>query len=179
MTDDDKRKSEAEAQLEREIRQSRKPGVKDLMAHIAGPGALKGASPVSPVQQAETEIGTWLGSNLADGGGALRVVLHRQLKGSPLLLNHLDQPLVALSEYCRKLLAADNLLRDIVSEADVEWGRAMEEKPHFEREGAAPHPDDPYTIESVRTSLSEALGRLAVGQAQSQQACTPGSEILK
>ena len=106
MTDDLKRKSEAEAQLEQEIRQSRKPGVMDLMAHIAGPGALKGASPVSPVQQAETEIGTWLGSNLADGGGALRVVLHRHLKGSALLLDKLDTPLAALAEHCRKLLAA-------------------------------------------------------------------------
>ena len=161
MTDDHKRKSEAEAQLEQEIRRSRKPGVTDLMAHIAGPGALKGASPISPVQQAETEIGTWLGSPLSDGGGALRVVLHRHLKGSPLLLDNLDRPLVALAEYCRKLLAVDSLLKDIVSEADVEWGRAMDERPHFEREGAAPHPDDPYTLESVRTTLSEAVARMA------------------
>ena len=160
MTDDHKRKSEAEAQLEQEIRRSRKPGVMDLMAHIAGPGALKGASPVSPVQQAETEIGTWLGSHLSDGGGALRVVLHRHLKGSPLLLDNLDRPLVALAEYCRKLLAVDSLLKDIVSEADVEWGRAMEERPHFEREGAAPHLEDPYTLESVRTTLSKAVARL-------------------
>lgn len=161
MTDDEKRQSEA--QLEREIRQGRKPGVKDLMAHIAGPGALKGASPVSPVQQAETEIGTWLGSNLSDSGGALRVVLHRHLKGSELLLDNLDQPLVALAEYCRRLLAADFLLKDIVGEADVEWGRAMDERPHFEREGLAPHPDDPYTLEGVRKALNDALKRLPEG----------------
>lgn len=160
MTDHDKRLSDADAELEREIRQGRKLGVRDLMAHIAGPGALKGASPISPVQQAETEIGTWLGKNLSDGDGALRVVLHRHLKGSALLLDNLDRPLVALGEYCRKLLAADNLLKDIVGEADLEWGRAMDEKPHFERAGADPHPQDPYTSESVRRILSEALGRL-------------------
>jgi hypothetical protein len=160
MTDSDRRKADAETQLEREIRQSRKPGVKDLMAHIAGPGALKGASPVSPVQQAETELGTWLGQNLADGSGALRVVLQRHLKGSKLLLDNLERPIVALAEFVRKLLATDGLLREIVGEADVEWARAMEERPHFEREGAAPDPDDPYTLESVRQSLRDALERL-------------------
>jgi hypothetical protein len=90
----------------------------------------------------------------------LRAVLHRHLKGSALLLDTLDRPLVALAHYCRSLLAADSLLREIVGEADVEWGRAMDERPHFEREGAAPHPDDPYTLEGVRQTLRDALERL-------------------
>jgi len=51
-------------------------------------------------------------------------------------------------------------LKEIVSEADVEWGRAMDERPHFERDGAPPHPNDPYTLEDVRTTLSEALKQL-------------------
>src|SRR5687768_3295203 len=133
MTDDDKRQAEADAQLEREIRLGRKFNARDALARIAGPGAMKGASPVSPVQQAETEIGTWLGANLADPGGALRTVLHRHLKGSELLLGNLDRPLVALAEHCRRLLAVDYRLQEIVSEADVEWARAMDERPHFER----------------------------------------------
>jgi len=160
MTDPDKRQSEAEADFEREIRQGRKFAAKDLMGRLAGPGAMKGASAVSPVQQAETEIGTWLGAHLSDTDGALRAVLHRHLKGSELLLHNLDRPLVALAEYCRRLLAADNLLKEIVSEADVEWGRAMEERPHFEREGVPPHPNDPYTVEGVREQLGEALKHL-------------------
>jgi hypothetical protein len=65
------------------------------MARLAGPGAMKGASPVSRVQQAETEIGTWLMNSLPDSGGALKVVLGRHLKGSKLLLESLDQPLAA------------------------------------------------------------------------------------
>ena len=114
---------------------------------MAGPGAMKGASPVSQVQQAETEIGSWLGSNMADTGGALKVVLHRHLKGSRLLLDNLDQPLAALAGYCRAVLAADSRLKEIVREADVEWGRAMDERPHFDRESAPANPDDPYTAE--------------------------------
>ena len=157
MTDQDKRRSEAEAELEREIRQGRKFSAQDALARMAGPGALKGASPVSPVQQAETEIGTWLGNNLADAGGALKAVLHRHLKGSELLLDNLERPLVALADYCRSLLATDYLLQEIVNEADVEWGRAMDERPHFERQGVPASPDDPYTVESVRKTLSDTL----------------------
>lgn len=160
MSDDDGSRREAEAAIEREVRLGRKLGVKDLMAHIAGPGALKGASPVSPVLQAETAIGSWLGRNLADSEGALRAVVHRHLKGSALLLENLDTPLVALAGYFRVLLSADNRLADIVREADLEWGRAMGERPHFERDGAAPHSDDPYTLESVRSVVREALARL-------------------
>lgn len=160
---DDKRRAEANAEIEREIRLGRKLGPKDLLAQMAGPGALKGASPVSPVHQAEAEIGSWLGSNLADVDGALRAVLHRHLKGSALLLDSLEQPLIALAEALRRVLSNEHLLKDIVSEADVEWGRAMDERPHFERDGALPHPDDPYTVEGVRQALRDALDRMPSG----------------
>jgi hypothetical protein len=130
------------------------------MARLAGPGAMKGASPISPVQQAETEIGTWLSGSLTDPGGALKLVLHRNLKGSRLLLDNLDRPLAALAAYCRSLLAADALLKEIVREADAEWGRTMDERPCFDREGAPPDPDDPYTVDSVRRALVDALTHL-------------------
>jgi hypothetical protein len=159
-TDEGRRRAEAEAAIEREIRLGHKFTARDALARMAGPGALKGASPVSPVQQAETAIATWLAANLADTDGALRVVLHRHLKGSTLLLDDLENPLTAIAKGIRRLLAADHLLRDIVSEADVEWGRAMGERPYFERDGIPPDPDDPYTLESVRAALAAALARL-------------------
>ena len=164
MTDGDKRPSEADAALQREIRHGRKFGPRELMAHVAGPGAMKGASAVSPVQQAEAEIGIWLRANLADSDGALTAVLQRHLKGSKLLFDNLDRPLVALAEYCRSLVAAEELLKEVVSEADIDWGRAMDERPHFERDGVPPHPDDPYTLEGVRTALGEALEELPAGR---------------
>ena len=163
MTDDDKSRAEAEAEIEREIRQGRKFSAKDVLASMAGPGAMKGASPVSRERQAEIEIDTWLGNNLSDHGGALRIVLRRRLKGSALLLDNLDRPLFALAQYFRSFLADDYLLKEIVREADTEWGRAMDERPHFEREGAPPNPDDPYIVEDVRKTLSDALERLGEG----------------
>src|SRR5690349_10519372 len=105
---------ESDAELEREIRQGRMFDPREAIARMAGPGAMKGASPVSPVQQAETAIGSWLGSNMQDGGGALRVVLHRHLKGSRLLLDNLEQPLVAVAGLCRRILASDHLLEELV-----------------------------------------------------------------
>lgn len=154
------RHPDANSDIEREIRQGRKVTAKDVMARLAGPGAMKGASPVSPVQQAETEIGNWLGNNLADACGALRAVLHRQLKGSSELLENLDQPLVALAGHFRRVVASANLLEEIVREADFEWGRSMVERPYFERVGTAPDPDDPYTLASVHQALADALLKL-------------------
>jgi hypothetical protein len=40
----------------------------------------------------------------------------------------------------------------------------MGERPYFENEGSPLHPDDPYTVESVRNALSGLLEQLAVGE---------------
>src|SRR5581483_6599505 len=124
MSDDkDKQSSEADAALEREIRQGRKFTAQEALGRMIGPGAMKGGSAVPRVQEAETAIGTWLRSNLADSTGALPAVLHRHLNGSELLLNNLDQPLLALAAYCRQVLASAHHLEELVREADVEWGQ--------------------------------------------------------
>lgn len=151
---------EGDPELEREIRQGRKFTANEALARLAGPGAMKGASPVSPVQQAETEIGTWVRRNVGDTTGALQMLLQRNLKGSELLLRNLDRPLAALAAYCKHILDSEHLLNEFVRQADVEWGQRMDERPHFEREGCPPDADDPYTVESVRHTLAEALSRL-------------------
>jgi hypothetical protein len=162
MTDDhESQRSQADAELEREVRQGRKFTPKEAMARLAGPGAMKGASPVSPVQQAETEIGNWLRTNVPDEEGALHMLLQRNLVGSELLIANLDRPLAALAGYCQRVLASDTRLRELVRQADVEWGRRMDERPHFDRADSAPHPEDPYTVDSVRQTLSDLLARLA------------------
>jgi hypothetical protein len=158
--DKDKQRSEADAQLEREILKERKFSLAEAIVRMAGPGAMKGESPVPRMQQAEIE--SWLRSHLPDSGGILRGVLHRNVKGSELLLKNFDEPLVVLSGYCQRILDSDYLLEELVREADVEWGRVMGERPFFEREGAPPHPDDPYTVESVRDALTGILQQLAV-----------------
>jgi hypothetical protein len=87
--------------------------------------------------------------------------LHRQVQGSELLLNNFDRPLGVLAGYCRRVLDSDYLLKELVRDADVEWGRVMGERPYFERPGSPSDPDDPYTVESVRNALSGLLEQLA------------------
>ena len=160
----DKHRSEADAALEREIRQGRKFTLEEAIGRLAGPGAMKGESPVTRMQQAETEIGTWLRCHLIDSGGSLEVVLHRRVKGSELLLNNFDQPLIVLASYCQQVLRSDYLLTEVVRDADVEWGRVMGERPYFEKEGSPCRPEDPYTVESVRNALSGLIEQLAAAE---------------
>jgi hypothetical protein len=160
MDDDEKPCSAADAELEREIRQGRKFTLEEAIARLAGPGILKGESPIGRLQQAEFEIESWLRTHLLDSGGALGPALNRRVKGSELLLNNFDTPLVVLASYCQHMLGSDFQLAELVRDADVEWARVMDERPYFERPGSPCHPDDPYTIESVRNSLSDLLRQL-------------------
>src|SRR5262249_52364836 len=161
--DQDRQRSEADAELEREVRKGRKFTLAEAVGRLAGPGAMKGESPVARMQQAEVEIESWLRSHLADAGGALQVVLGRRVKGSALLLNNFDRPLAVLADCCQRVLDSHYLLEELVRDADVEWGRVMGERPHFEKEGSPPDPDDPYTAESVRNALTGLLKQMAAG----------------
>lgn len=91
-------------------------------------------------------------------------MLLRQIEGCEVLLNTFDQPLLILASHVRKVLDSENLLTELVRAADVEWGRVSEERPHFEKQGSAPHPDDPYTLESVRRCLSQLIEKLAIDE---------------
>jgi len=152
--------SGSDAEREREIRQRRKFSPQEALGRIAGPGAMKGASPVSPQQQADIAVGSWLRDHMTDPTGSLQTVLHRHLKGSQLLIENVENPLLAVEGYCRRVLGSEERLKELVRETDVEWGRAMDERPYFEREGAAMHPDDPYTVDSVRETLARILTEL-------------------
>lgn len=166
MSDDQpERPAEADAELQREIRAERKFTLAEAIGRLAGPGMMKGVSPVSPQEQAVARIQDYLNRNLSDREGALSGVLLRQVSGSESLLHDFDRPLVVLADYVRRVIDSEFLLKELVREADMEWGRIFGERPHFEREGSQPHADDPYTIESVRGALSELSKRLTSGEA--------------
>jgi hypothetical protein len=151
---------EADAELEREIRQGRKFSLADGIGRAAGPGVMKGESVVPRLRQAELEIDAWLRSHLGDGGGPFEVVLRRRVIANEVMLESLDQPLSALAAYCRRVLDSDCLLEELVRDIDVEWGRVMGERPHFEKAGAPSDPDDPYTVARVRSALSDLLEQM-------------------
>lgn len=142
------------SELEREIREGRKFTLAEANGRLAGPGMMKGVSPATGKQQAEAQIEKFLERHLSCPAGALSAVLLRQVRESEILLNNLDQPLVALASYLQRFLESDYLLKDLVRQADCEWGRVYGERPYFDRPGVQPNEDDPYTAQSVRASLT-------------------------
>jgi len=159
MSDDkDKQRTQSDEELEREIRAGRKFSVAEAIGRMAGPGAMKGVSPVPPMQQAVFAIENWLRERI--GTGEIQAVLVRRIKESDLLLNNFEKPLFVLAAYCQQLLGSDYLEKEFVREVDVEWGRVNGERPHFEREGCAPDPDDPFTFASVRQTLAGIVEQL-------------------
>jgi hypothetical protein len=173
--DQAKHPSQDLAALEREIREGRKFSLAEAIGRLAGPGMMKGVSPATLKQQADATIESFLERHLNSPAGALSVVLLRQVKESDLLLSNLDQPLVVLANFVQRILDSEYLLRELVREADVEWGRAYGERPHFQREGGPPDQEDPYTNESVRNALTRLLEELAVKDKHQIN----GSEISK
>ena len=159
--DRETKRSDADAELEREIRKGREFTLAEAIGRMAGPGAMKGESPITRLEQAGVEIENWLTSHLMDATGALHVVLLRGVKESALLLDNFDQPLVVLGSYCQRILGSEYLLEELVRQADIEWGRVFGERPYFDKPGSQPHPDDPYTLDSVRNTLTGLLKQLA------------------
>lgn len=86
-----------------------------------------------------------------------------QVKASKLLLEHFDDPKVVLRGFVGQILKSDDLLADLVREADTEWGRELGERPHLEREAQPVDPDDPYTLASVRQALTKLVEAASSG----------------
>lgn len=158
--------TQTDIELQRVIRSGRKFTLSEAIGRMAGPGAKKGVSPISRKKQAENEIEAYLRELLSDSSGALRTVLLRRLGSSEHFDGRYDQPLQFLADGLRHVLASEERLRDVVNDADIEWGRITSERPLFENEGKPPHPDDPYTMQSVHTTLTELLASLELDSDQ-------------
>ena len=149
--------------LERELRADRKFSLGEAIGRMGGGDLMKGASAVTRKRQVELAIEDYLRRHLTDAGGVLGGVLLREV-GESLLRADYDHPLAVLADYIRHVLGTEHLLEELVREADVEWGRVLGERPYFQQAGHLPHLDDPYTIDSVRITLSQLSERLAAGE---------------
>ena len=156
--------SEADTELERQIRAERKFSLSEAIGRMAGPGAMKGVSPVDRKQQAVAEIQEYVSRHLTDAAGVLSGVLLRQVKESELLMKGYEQPLVVLAGYVRLVLGSEYALKELVRAADVEWAQVFGERPRLDIDGCPPAADDPYTLESVRTALGHLVGGLTASE---------------
>jgi broad specificity phosphatase PhoE len=156
--------SDDAADIDREVRLGRTFSLSEAIGRMGGGDVLKGASPVPPIEEARAAIANYLKEHLDDAGGVLAQVVLRHVRTSEILLANFEQPKVVLVRYLNQVLKSETLLKDVVREADAEWGQALGERPHFEREGDAPHPDDPYTLASVRRALAQLVQKAARGE---------------
>jgi len=144
---------EANQAIEQEIRQGRKYSLADAISQEGG-NFLKGESPIPKLVQVKSTIKHFINLHLQDAAGALQATLLTTVQVDDVICSrHFDTPLQALTEILHPLLAHDVQLREFVRRVDMCWGQMYDERPHFERPGHPPHPDDEYTIESVRSQL--------------------------
>ena len=147
-------------EIEQEILAHRKFSLAEAIGRMGG-DLLKGTSPVTGKRQAELVIEHYLRKNLPDAEGALQVALLRRVKESEVLLKGYEQPFDVLSRILESLLDSKERLRSFVGRVDAEWGHLYSQRPYFEIEGRSPHPQDPYTFDSVRDQLARLLADLS------------------
>lgn len=141
--------------MQREIRQGRKFSLADAIGQEAG-DFLRGESPVPKLIQVKNELQGFVRSHLSDASGALQATLLDLIQTDDVVCSrHFDAPLRALVDMLQPLLDREACLREFVWRVDMRWGQMYGERPHFERPGQPPHPDDEYTIESVRSQLQD------------------------
>jgi hypothetical protein len=144
---------EANQAIEQEILQGRKYSLADAISQEGG-DFLKGESPIPKLVQVKSAIKHFINLHLSDSAGALQATLLTTVQSDDVICSrHFDTPLQALTEMLHPLIAHDVQLREFVRQVDMRWGQMYDERPHFERPGHPPHPDDEYTIESVRSQL--------------------------
>lgn len=149
--------TDADQAMEREIRQGRKFSLADAIGR-EGSDFLKGESPVPKLLQVKHELRGFVSTHLSDSSGALQATLLDLIQSDDEVCSrHCDRPLLALVGLLQPLLAHDIYLREFVRQVDMRWGQMSGERPHFERPGHPPHPDDEYTIASVRSQLQTLL----------------------
>ncbi|WP_008316787.1 hypothetical protein [Leptolyngbya sp. PCC 6406] len=147
----------ADQALTQEILAGRTFSLADAIGR-AGSGFLKGESTLPRLVRAQLEINGFINQHLIDVPGALQATLHQWVQADAAgISQHLEFPLGALVNLLSHILAEPPVLYELVWQVDMKWGQLSGERPHFQKPGQSPHPDDEYTHESVRQSLTQLL----------------------
>lgn len=151
------RSTEVDQTIEQDIRRGRKFSLADAIGR-EGSDFLKGESPVPKLLQVKNELRGFVNTHLQDASGALQATLIDLIQSDDVVCSrYFDTPLLALIDLLHPLLTHDAYLREFVRRVDMRWGQLYGERPYFERPGQPPHPDDEYTIASVRSQLQGLL----------------------
>ncbi|RLB45414.1 MAG: hypothetical protein DRJ42_29985 [Deltaproteobacteria bacterium] len=158
MSDDASKKRDRA--IEREARMGRKFTVANAIGN-EGAGYFKGESMVPKLTQAMAELENFIDRHVRDSSGVLCAMLKRHVRTSETIVGaHLEDPRVALDVLLGQVLGNDAQLYEFVRQVDAEWGRVMQERPHFQQPGEEAHPDDEHTHQSVRLELEALRSKL-------------------
>lgn len=123
-----------------------------------GSSFMKGESPVPRVVQVLTEINLFIQQHLPDISGIVQAILFAWVKSDDARVSrYLNSPLMALQEIVENITTDADTLYEFVRQVDCKWGEMNGERPHFQKPGQEPHPDDEFTHESVQIQLSQFL----------------------
>lgn len=154
----------ANREIQKEVLADRRFSLAEVIGREGG-DFLKGDSPVPKLVQVATEISLFVNQNVQDSAGVVQAILDNWVKADQVRLSrYLDRPLGALEEILESIVNHPDLLYEFVRHIDMKWGEINDERPHFQRPGQPPHPDDPYTHESVHHQLSDLLDRVRAQQ---------------
>ena len=138
--------------LQQDILDSRPYSLAEAIGREGGT-FLKGESTVPKLVQVITAINTFIDRNLCDRDAALQATLHQLVKEDPRVSKYKATPLVGLEKILASIIDNPNLLYELVRQVDIKWGQMYGERPYFQQPGQPPHPQDPYSHESVKQDL--------------------------
>lgn len=127
---------------------------------------LDGSMP--PMEQMRLASITLLHAALKDSHGAIHKVLEQDLRQEEALLSGLVRKVGSwsavelhahlcevLGVLANRVLKNDASLEEFTRRVDAMWGELNDERPHFQRGNEPAHPDDVYTLASVKQTLTQ------------------------
>ncbi|MDY0162167.1 hypothetical protein [Desulfobotulus sp.] len=160
-SEDEKNKQQREnARLQREVRSQRKFTLAEAIGREGG-NFMKGHNPIPALDQIIAKLQVFLENHLQDSSRILLSVLQKTLKENDLqIAQHMESPFEYLHMFIGSHIETPALLHELTRQVDLKWGQIHNEKPFFQKPGEPPHPEDPYSHESVEQKLRELLEKI-------------------
>lgn len=155
--------NEEEELIERDILRGRKFSIADAIGREGG-NFVKGFNPIPRLDQVISFLTVFIADNINDSSRVLMTVLQDNVKNDRMeIAENIETPLQYLHNLIKSYIDNPYQLYEITREVDFKWGQINDEKPHFQKPGETPNPDDEYTHGIVLKMLSDLLAKIEAG----------------
>jgi hypothetical protein len=163
MTSDsgkNRKQKEQDELIQREILRERKFSIAEAIGREGG-SFIKGHSPIPRLDQVISLLTIFIQNNLKDSSRVLMSVLQTTVKNDRTrVAESIEEPMVYLHGLIKSYVDNHEMLYELAREVDFKWGQINDEKPHFQKPGEEPHPDDEYSHEIVEGMLKGLLKKI-------------------